>query len=482
MKTVTLPISLTYLNKNGVQTMDQFNIFSKPSNDFNFMLKVGGEELFVNGTKQCAIITNSDIKEFNDKYISTTFKTVRGDYIYYQDMYWMIWNQVTVPRAESYKGIMRQAEHDVIFNLYYTQPSTTSDYLLKCPAIIQRTSDYTPRYDEMMTLVDSEIHVFVRDTASTRRINNLIGIPNGKIVIGKRAYEITGISYEKKGYLNITCKMSTGNSGIDYTNNIYWTSDGAPSGWANNYDLSFYEREGENDEEPSLPDVPNGYQTYLTVTTISTAHSSEQAGTVTATWSDEVNKETYANFKGYKVRLLAETTEIAVEVLGADILTHTFNNVSVGKYTVEVYARFAEDNIILPQIVTITVEGGNVSTEPKPSDEVTEVTATHYNDTNSYGTLIWTPEVDKNKYSGFYGYRVEVYTSSLWGEDTLQDYWVVTTEQCNIRTGWSGENGWYVTIQSIFYTPEEQMMQPYRIEGNALTALPDEEGWGGWGW
>ncbi len=459
----------------------EFNIFSKPSNDFNFMLKVGGEDLFVNGTKQRAIITNPDIKEFNDKYISTTFKTMRGDYVYYNNMYWMIWNQVTVPRAEAYKGIMRQAEHDVIFNLYYA--GVTSDYLLKLPAILQRTSDYTPRYDQMMTLVDSEIHVFVRDTASTRRINKLVGIPNGKIVIGKRAYEITGISYEKKGYLDITCKMSTGNTATDYTNNIYWSSNGAISGWANEYDLSFYGQESDNGGEPTptLPDAPNGYQTSLTLTVTASAQTNEQTGAVTATWSAEANKETYKAFNGYKVRLLSNGTEVATEVLGVDVLTYTFSNVSVGDYTVEVYARFAENNTILPQIATTTVEDNSAPVVPKPSDEVTQVTAQYYNDTNSNGPLIWTPEVDKNKYSGFYGYRVEVYSSTLFGGDILQDYWVVTTEQCNIRTGWSGENGWYVTIQSIFYTPEEQIMQPYRIEGTALTSLPDEEGgWGGW--
>lgn len=452
--------------------MEQFNIFSKPSNDFNSMLKGSGEEVFVNGTKQRAIITNPDIKEFNDKYISTTFKTMRGDYIYYQDMYWMNWNQVTVPRAESYKGLMRQAEHDVIFNLYYV--GARSNYLLKCPAVIQRTSDYTQRYDEMMTLVDSEIHVFVKDTASTRKINGLVGTQNGQIVIGERNYDIVGVSYEKKGYLDITCRMGTKNSSTDYVNNIYW-DESKPTDWTDNYDLSFYEREGVS----TLLLVPDNYQTSLTVSATSSAHSSEQVGTVIATWTVEANRKVYADFKGYKVRLLADTTEIVIELFEEDVLTHTFNNVSVGNYTIEVYSRFGENNTILPQTATTVVEDRSTPIS-QPSNEVTQVTATAYNDSNSNGTLVWTAEVDKNKYAGFYGYRVEVYSSSLWGGDTLQDYWIVTTEQCNIRTGWYGEGGWYVTIQSIFYTPSEQLMQPYRINGDALIALPDEEAWSPW--
>ena len=144
--------------------MDKFNIFKLQYNAFNDMMSLAGQEVYVNGEKKYGIITNTDTREFNDKYLSTNFAMMRGDYIYYKEMYWMIWNQVTVPRSENYKGIMRQCEHNIIFNLKYADE--TSKYLLKCPAVIQRTSDYTQHYQSTVSMVtiDSEIHVFVRDT------------------------------------------------------------------------------------------------------------------------------------------------------------------------------------------------------------------------------------------------------------------------------------------------------------------------------
>ena len=85
--------------------MDKFNIFKLQYNAFNDMMLLAGQEVFVNGAKKYGIITNTDTREFNDKYLSTNFAMMRGDYIYYNDMYWMIWNQVTVPRSKIIKGL-----------------------------------------------------------------------------------------------------------------------------------------------------------------------------------------------------------------------------------------------------------------------------------------------------------------------------------------------------------------------------------------
>lgn len=450
--------------------MDMFNIFKNPSKEFDGFLYINGQEIFHNGKKRYAIITNPNIKEFNDKYISTNFALQRGDYIYYDNTYWMVWNQVNVARVESFKGIIRQSEHDVIFNLFYTD--VTSKYLLKVPAIIQRTSDYTLRTDSMMTTVDSEIHVFVKDTPSTCKIADLANKSEGQIVLGDRNYDIIGISYEKKGYLDVTCRIGTRNSATDYTNNIYWsTSTTKPADWESQYDLSFYEREG---QVITLPSIPNGYQTDVAVVTTSTAYTSTQAGTITATWTNEVNSQIYADFKGYKVRLLSNGSEIAMNIIG-DVLSITFNNINIGDYTVEVYARFGNNDTILPINSVVSVVDGDIPT-PQPDADTTDVQVKAYNDSTSAGTLVWTPEVDKSAYESFYGYRVEVYTSTMFGGDTLREYWVVTTERCDIRTGWSGETGWFVTIQSIFNTSTGQkLMKPYKITGNELTALPDTE-------
>lgn len=448
--------------------MDKFNIFKTQYKAFNDMLSLAGQEVFVNGAKKYGIITNTDTREFNDKYISTNFPLMRGDYIYYNNMYWMIWNQVTVPRAENYKGIMRQAEHDIIINLYYA--GVTSKYLLKCPAIVQRTSDYTQHYQSTVSMitVDSEIHVFVKDTSSTRKIIELAGKSDGEIILGERNYDIIGVSIEKKGYLNITCRLSNRNSSSDYVNNIYWNGNGKPSDWADQYDLSFYEREGQS---PVLPSVPNNYQTNITFTQLTvTEYTSEKAGSIVATWTAEGNKETYADFNGYNVRLLSNGNELVMNMTIET--TATFNNLAVGTYTVEVTSIFSNNNTILPKTSNpVTVEDGD---EPVllPSSFTTNVDALYYNDSNTYGNLEWSPEVKRNDFVdyGFYGYRVEVWSSNIAG-DVKRDYWVTQSANYNIGRGWSGELGWYVLIYSLFQGSE---MQPKRFEGSYLVALPDE--------
>ncbi|QWI72754.1 cell surface protein [Bacillus mycoides] len=280
------------------------------------MLSLAGQEVFVNGAKKYGIITSTDTREFNDKYISTDFPLMRGDYIYYNNMYWMIWNQVTVPRAENYKGIMRQAEQDIIFNLYYA--GVTSKYLLKCPAIIQRTSDYTQHYQstvEMITL-DSEIHVFVRDTPSTRRVINLVGKGDGEIVLGERNYDIIGVSIEKKGYLNITCRLGIRNDKSDYVNNIYWSSSTSkPSDWASQIDDTFYQRGSVTPEpEPPTSNLPTGAEaTEITLE----SYNDSSSGNGLLTWSEELKKTNWDGFSGYRVK-------VGMDDWGSDLITNTY--------------------------------------------------------------------------------------------------------------------------------------------------------------
>lgn len=445
--------------------MNMINIFSAPKDAFKDMLTVGGQEFYHNGKKRFGIITNPEIKEFNDKYVSTDCKLVRGDYIHYDSTYWMVWNQVNVARAEAFKGIMRQAEHTVTFNLYYA--GVMSEYLLKCPAIISRTSDYTLRADENMSLIDSEIHVFVQDTVSTRKINDLVGKRDGQIVVGQRNYDIQGVSYEKQGYLDITCKMGLKNATTDYENGIYWNTDGKQGGWQDNYNLAFYEREG---EQTVLPSIPMNYQTSVVLTLSSDA----QTASVTARWTQEANKATYANFTGYKVRLLKNGSEIAMNVMSADTLTHSFNGLQAGEYVVELYAVFGGENVTLPITQTVGVVSESAPTLT-PNGVITSVSMTSYDDSNSYGTLVWETDKNANKFNGFTltGYRVEVWSSMAFTDDVMRDYWTTSTENQEIRTGWTGENGWYVLVYSM-YNHGVEISKPQRFEGDYLTSLPNE--------
>ncbi|WP_249370391.1 MucBP domain-containing protein [Bacillus sp. 2SH] len=414
--------------------MDKFNIFKIQYNAFNDMLSLIGQEVFVNGTKKYGIITNTDTREFNDKYISTDFPLMRGDYIYYNNMYWMIWNQVTVPRAENYKGIMRQAEHDIIFNLYYA--GVTSKYLLKCPAIIQRTSDYTQHYQSTVSMItlDSEIHVFVRDTPSTRRIIELVGKGDGEIVLGERNYDIIGVSIEKKGYLNITCRLGIRNDKSDYVNNIYWSSSTSkPSDWASQIDDAFYQR-------GSIPPNPTG--------------------TVTVKHVNESNVE------------IAPSDSLT----GNIGLTYTTSAKSINGYTLKTTPQNATGTYILGNIDVIFVYKEDVvpPTSNLPTGaEPTEITVKSYDDSSSgKGLITWSEESKKTNWDGFSGYRVKVGMDD-WGSDLIKNTYIETDESCIIGKDHTGE--WFVIIESIYTDGTTTVyLQPKRFTGTELTALPDE--------
>ncbi|OFD65478.1 hypothetical protein BWGOE4_12390 [Bacillus mycoides] len=414
--------------------MDKFNIFKTQYNAFNDMISLAGQEVYVNGEKKHGIITNTDTTEFNDKYLSTDFVMMRGDYIYYDNMYWMIWNQVTVPRAENYKGIMRQAEQDIIFNLYYA--GVTSKYLLKCPAIIQRTSDYTQHYQSTVSMItlDSEIHVFVRDTPSTRRIIELGGKSDGEIVLGERNYDIIGVSIEKKGYLNITCRLGIRNDKSDYVNNIYWSSGTSkPSDWASQIDDTFYQR---GSIQP------------------------ESTGTVTVKHVNESN----------------------VEIATSDLLTgnvgsiYTTSAKIIDGYTLKTTPANASGTYIEGNVDVVYVYKKDVAppTSNLPTGtEPTEIKMESYDDSSSgKGLITWTEELKKNNWDGFSGYRIQVGIDN-WGEDVIEKTYIEEDESCIIGKGKFGE--WFVTIESIYTDGTTTVyLQPKRYTDTQLKALPDE--------
>lgn len=410
--------------------MDKFDIFKIQYNDFNTMLSLTGQEVFVNGEEKHGIITNTETTEFNDKYLSTDFAMMRGDYIYHSDMYWMIWNQVTVPRTESYKGIMRQCEYDVIFNLYYA--GVTSKYLLKCPAIIQRTSDYTTHYQSTVSMITvaSEIHVFVQDTPSTRRIIDLAGKGNGQIVLGERNYDIIGVSIEKKGYLNITCRLGNRNTESDYDNNIYWSTSGdKPADWKKQIDDTFYQRKG-------VTPVPKG--------------------TVTVEYVNELNDEIAPS-----------------DLLTGDVgKTYTTSAKTIDGYTLKTIPTNASGTYIEGNIDVVYVYKKDVVSNLPTGEEPTEITMKSYDDSSSgKGLISWTEELKKNNWDGFSGYRIQV-GIYFWGEDDIEKTYSEEDEYCIIGKK-SGE--WFVTIESIYTDGTTTVyLQPKRYSGDQLKALPDE--------
>ena len=447
--------------------MDKFNIFKLQYNAFNDMMSLAGQEVFINGAKKYGIITNTDTREFNDKYLSTNFAMMRGDYIYYNDMYWMIWNQVNVTRSENYKGIMRQCEHNIIFNLKYADE--TSKYLLKCPAVIQRTSDYTQHYQSTVSMVtiDSEIHVFVRDTSLTRKIMKLVGKSDGQIIIGNKNYSIIGVSVEKKGYLNITCRLDNTTSFSDYVNEIYWRET-RPTDWESQIDDSLFYREGVT---PTLPSAPNGLQT--NVGEIKGYDIKNQTptslGEISFSWTHDDNKVKYREWEGYKVVFLKDNVEISTTTTISDSINYT--NLQAGEYFIKVsilFNTYVEDEGSLAQtsnkfqIKDETVKPlppNNYETNVSPMDikAVGEVAE----DGDGIVTYTWGKDVNAENYSGFVGYALYPYRNGTYSYSLNFDKDVMSYKWTN-----RGEGTYSGRICARFINGEIETLGSEKFFGN----------------
>ncbi|HDR8245791.1 TPA: MucBP domain-containing protein [Bacillus cereus] len=391
------------------------------------MLKFAGQEVYHNTAKKNAVITNTDTREYNDKYISSDFVMSRGDYIFYDNMFWILWNQVNVKRAENYKAVMRQCEHNIIFNLYYV--GVTGKYLLKCPAFIQRTSDYTNYWVSTVETLSqsSEVHVFVRDTAETRKIMDLAGKGDGQIIVGGRNYDIIGVSIEKKGYLNITCRLGLKNSASDYENEVYWkqTTD-KPVDWETKIDDRFYVL-GEPEPTPR--------------------------GTVTVKYVDALNIE-------------IATSDTLTGDVGSNYVTtpKEIEGYTLKETPANASGVYINGTINVEYIYEVTVVPPNLPT----GDELTDVTAFSYN--SSTGKIKWTPEVKKDDFYGFWGYRV-TYEYIDWGSPT-QDVYNVTKEEIGGILFGAPSNKVY--IESVFKDGATTVyMKKKTYTATEITSLPN---------
>lgn len=236
---------------------------------------------------------------------------------------------------------------------------------------------------------------------------------------------------KKKGYLNITCRLSNRNSATDYVNNIYWSTSGSkPSDWASQIDDTFYQR-------GSIPP--------------------ESTGTVTV---KHVNEST-------------------VEIAPSDSLTgnvgstYTTSAKTIDGYTLKTTPATASGTYIIGNIDVVYVYKENVSPPANlpTGTEPTEVTALYYDNTYT-GNLEWSPELKKNNWDGFSGYLVKVGYED-WGEDEIVNTYTTTAEWQKITK--TLDSTGFVTIESI-YTDGTTIvyLKPKRYTKAQLEELPDE--------
>ncbi|SDQ42053.1 hypothetical protein LHA31_05060 [Carnobacterium viridans] len=245
-----------------------FNIFENNTKDFEFLLQSMGQQIYVDGLPYQAIISQQkSIKTKNDIFISTKEPLERGATVFYKGLHWLLQSPMVVPRVNSYKGLLTLAEHEITFNLKDLEDKNglrPVKYLLKVPAVVSLTGDFTGNYSTGLggDTLASEIHVFVTDNAKTRRVQALLQQGNEvQIVFGGFLYEALGVSTVSKGVLEITFKQTLLNDSVDLENGIAWQDEYFPDDWQDRIDdtmLQVYPNGILPVEELEVPEDDNG--------------------------------------------------------------------------------------------------------------------------------------------------------------------------------------------------------------------------------
>jgi len=332
----------------------KFNFFEIQDNDFDLMLKNFGVDVYINNVVTRAVITNTPIKEFNDKYISTQEPLKRGDIIYYDNNYWMVINQVTTTRYESYKAIIRLAEHNIVFNLSeyttVTSGSYTGNYLLfKAPAILSQTGDFGLSFGKIVATTSGEMHVFIQENELTKQLTTAsTDKKKHDIVFGNYQWEITGINTTNNGMLDITVKVTLFDTKTDTVNQIHWKYD--HNAWDKKINDSMYITSIKI-EVPIEPTPIEGQTTILTINH-STVKSRGSDGEIHLTWIADPQST-----DGYRLTLFEVIggQGLQVQQIETTALSYNFIGLKNASYYVEFESKVGNQYLLPQMSANITV-------------------------------------------------------------------------------------------------------------------------------
>ena len=279
--------------------MKPLNIFNYSLQDFDNIIGIQNQFVYINGKSTNAVITTAgfrkaEFKKPNEKHISTKTPIHCGDIVFYDNRYWIINNQSDVKRYESYKGNMQLIEHDVIFNLKQGMTQPPTNFLIKAPVLITSTADAILAFASniQMETIDGEIHIQLQENSVTKNLIHLRG-KKGRVIFGGCAWEVIHVSFVQKGLLDVTCRITTKNA----SDNIDLGVSGATQSDLDKFlDTSMYNIETSTHPDPEpemkLPEV--NVLTDVTLTAYNPA-------TRTIYFTRDKNHDKYLGFTGYHI-------------------------------------------------------------------------------------------------------------------------------------------------------------------------------------
>ncbi|GGA11878.1 hypothetical protein GCM10008018_66160 [Paenibacillus marchantiophytorum] len=217
------------------------NLFQIQEHDFKAMLEQFGVIVKLNNIDTSVLVTNKPINELDDKFISAIAELKRGDHVVLQDRDYYVINQITTKRYQSYKAIIRCAEHYIRFNLSVKDGSTYSEYDVKeIPCIISTATDFELETGRQLMIAEGALAIYIQDNATTRAIYSSFTDPYRKhdIFIENRQYEYRGFDFISSGLVRINVKVtSTGN----VEDGINWGISTTHGDWNGFIEKSFYD-------------------------------------------------------------------------------------------------------------------------------------------------------------------------------------------------------------------------------------------------
>ncbi len=173
--------------------------------DVMYLLQEIGHNCKVNNIPAKAIVNNTD-NEYDDKRIITNEKISRGYYIEYNDLFFLVIDDVVDKRYKTYyKSQMRKCNYDVKFII--------NNKLYLFPSIVEGEKFYINQ-DKVLDISADTITVTLPYTDVTKQIQR----QQGFIKFGQK-WEVQGIDYTKAGLITLNCKITPYKTSVDDLDN-----------------------------------------------------------------------------------------------------------------------------------------------------------------------------------------------------------------------------------------------------------------------
>lgn len=180
--------------------MAYFNI--SLDDDIHYLLTEIGYNIHINNIPAKAIINNTGNIDYDDKTIITHEELQRGDYVEYNNIFFLVISEVNDKRYQSYyKATMRRCNYDVKFII--------DNKLYLYYAIIEGKNFTLEQRQYFMTSGD-RITITLPSTNITRQLQL-----QDRIIKFNTAWEIEGIDYTKKGLVILHCTREQINTNTD---------------------------------------------------------------------------------------------------------------------------------------------------------------------------------------------------------------------------------------------------------------------------